>query len=65
MEINELDFFQLKAMDIMTKKPITIPETTKLKTAGDIMFTKKINSLIVENDKNLVVGIIQSYDLGL
>tara|TARA_B100001093_G_C26770723_1_gene990061 strand:- start:505 stop:1455 length:951 start_codon:yes stop_codon:yes gene_type:complete len=65
MEINELEFFQLKAMEIMTKKPITIPETTKLKTAGDIMFTKKINSLIVKNDKNLLVGIIQSYDLGL
>lgn len=65
MESNETNFFKLKALDIMTKEPYTVLETTKLKIAGDLMFSKKINSLIVKNDKGLLVGIVQSYDLGL
>ena len=65
MESNESNFFALNALDIMTKEPHTVLETTKLKTAGDLMFSRKINSLIVKNDKGLLVGIIQSYDLGL
>jgi arabinose-5-phosphate isomerase len=65
MESNETNFFKLIALDIMTKEPHTVLETTKLKIAGDLMFSKKINSLIVENDKGLLVGIVQSYDLGL
>jgi arabinose-5-phosphate isomerase len=65
MEFNETNFFKLIALDIMTKEPHTVLETTKLKIAGDLMFSKKINSLIVKNDKGLLVGIVQSYDLGL
>jgi arabinose-5-phosphate isomerase len=65
MEFNESNFFKLKAFDIMTKEPYTILEDMKLKIAGDIMFSKKINSLIVINEEDLLVGIIQSYDLGL
>lgn len=65
MESNETNFFKLIALDIMTKEPLTVLETTKLKIAGDLMFSKKINSLIVKNDKGLLVGIVQSYDLGL
>ena len=65
MESNEINFFKLIASDIMTKEPHTVLETTKLKIAGDLMFSKKINSLIVKNDKGLLVGIVQSYDLGL
>ena len=65
MESNETNFFKLIALDIMIKKPHTVLETTKLKIAGDLMFSKKINSLIVKNDKGLLVGIVQSYDLGL
>ena len=65
MESNETNFFKLKALDIMTKEPHTVFETTKLKIAGDLMFSKKINSLIVKNDKGLLAGIVQSYDLGL
>jgi len=65
MESNESNFFKLKALDIMTKEPHTVLETTKLKIAGDLMFSKKINSLIVKNDKDSLVGIIQSFDLGL
>jgi arabinose-5-phosphate isomerase len=65
MESKETNFFKLKASDIMTKEPHTVLETTKLKTAGDLMFSKKINSLIVKNEEGLLVGIVQSYDLGL
>jgi len=65
MESNETNFFKLIALDIMTKEPYTVLENTKLKIAGDLMFSKKINSLIVKNDKGLLVGIVQSYDLGL
>ena len=65
MESNEIIFFKLRAKDIMTKEPHTVMETTKLKIAGDLMFSKKINSLIVKNDKGLLAGILQSYDLGL
>ena len=65
MESNESNFFKLNALDIMTKEPHTVLETTKLKVAGDLMFSRKINSLVVKNDKGLLVGIIQSYDLGL
>lgn len=65
MESNETNFFKLIALDIMIKNPHTVLETTKLKIAGDLMFSKKINSLIVKNDKGLLVGIVQSYDLGL
>ena len=65
MESNEKNFFKLIALDIMTKEPHTVFETTKLKIAGDLMFSKKINSLIVKNDKGLLLGIVQSYDLGL
>ena len=65
MESNETNFFKLTALDVMTKEPHTVLETTKLKFAGDLMFSKKINSLIVKNDKGLLVGIVQSYDLGL
>ena len=65
MESNETNFFKLKALDIMTNEPQTVLETTKLKIAGDLMFSRKINSLLVENDKGLLVGIVQSYDLGL
>ena len=65
MESNESNFFKLNASDIMTKEPHMVLETTKLKAAGDLMFSRKINSLVVKNDKGLLVGIIQSYDLGL
>lgn len=65
MEYNETNFFKLKALDIMTREPQTVLETTKLKIAEDLMISKKINTLIVENNKGLLVGIVQTYDLGL
>lgn len=65
MEFKENNFFKLKAFDIMTKNPQSVYENTKLKTAGDLMFLKKINSLLVKDQQELLVGIVQSYDLGI
>ena len=60
-----MNFFQLRAKDIMTNKPQTVYETTKLNLAADLMFSKKINSLIVKNEKEQLTGIVQSYDIGI
>ncbi len=65
MESDEANFFKLKSIDIMTKTPYTIFRDVKLKAAGDLMISKKINSLIVKNKKNHLVGIVQFYDLGI
>ena len=65
MEVNEINFFKLRAKDIMTNKPQTVYETTKLNVAVDLMFSKKINSLIVKNEKEQLTGIVQSYDIGI
>lgn len=65
MERDEANFFKLKSIDIMTKTPYTIFRDVKLKAAGDLMISKKINSLIVKNKKNHLVGIVQFYDLGI
>ena len=65
MESDEANFFKLKSTDIMTKKHYTIFGDVKLKAAGDLMISKKINSLIVKNKKNHLVGIVQFYDLGI
>ena len=65
MEFNEINFFKLRAKDIMTNKPQTVYETTKLNIAADLMFSKKINSLIVKNEKEQLTGIVQSYDIGI
>ena len=65
MELKENNFFKLTALDVMTKNPCTILEDTKLTSVGDLMFSKKISSLIVQNKKNQLVGIVQAYDLGI
>ncbi|MDA7931299.1 KpsF/GutQ family sugar-phosphate isomerase [Akkermansiaceae bacterium] len=65
MENNESNFFRLKASDIMTEKPHAVSEAADLKHAGDVMFSEKVNSLLVLNGNGSLVGIVQSYDLGI
>jgi arabinose-5-phosphate isomerase len=65
METNEENFFNLKANDIMSKNPKLIEENSKLIEASDIMSNNKINSLIVVDNTNKLVGIVQLYDLGI
>jgi arabinose-5-phosphate isomerase len=65
METNEDKFFSLKASHIMSKNPKKIDQNTKLTKASNIMSESKINSLLVTNDQDLLVGIVQMYDLDL
>ncbi len=56
--------FDLTAADIMTPKPKTIPPEATLKEAEQMMITYKINSLIVQDEKNnQIIGVIQIYDI--
>jgi arabinose-5-phosphate isomerase len=65
MESREKDFFNLKAEDLMSNQPKLIYETDKLISASNIMSQHKINSLLVVNETNDLVGVVQVYDLGV
>ena len=65
MESREKDFFNLKAEDLMSIHPKLIYETDKLISASNIMSQHKINSLLVVNESNDLVGVVQVYDLGV
>ena len=65
MESREKDFFNLKAEDLMSNHPKLIYETDKLISASNIMSQHKINSLLVVNESNDLVGVVQVYDLGV
>ncbi len=56
------DPMQLNAVEIMSLSPITIQVNERLVTAQDLMYEAKINSLIVEDEKGEVVGVLQIYD---
>ena len=65
MESREKDFFNLKAEDLMSIHPKLIYDTDKLISASNIMSQHKINSLLVVNKSNDLVGVVQVYDLGV
>jgi arabinose-5-phosphate isomerase len=65
MESREKDFFSLKAEDLMSNHPKLIYDTDKLISASNIMSQHKINSLLVVNESNDLVGVVQVYDLGV
>ena len=65
MESREKDFFNLKAEDLMSIHPKLIYDTDKLISASNIMSQYKINSLLVVNKSNDLVGVVQVYDLGV
>ena len=65
MESREKDFFILKAEDLMSIHPKLIYDTDKLISASNIMSQHKINSLLVVNESNDLVGVVQVYDLGV
>jgi arabinose-5-phosphate isomerase len=65
MESREKDFFNLKAEDLMSIHPKLIYDTDKLISASNIMSQHKINSLLVVNESNDLVGVVQVYDLGI
>jgi flagellar hook-associated protein 1 FlgK len=65
MEYNEEKFFSLKAKDLMTIDPKTINKNEKLTSASDLMNKLKVNSLLVVDNLNNLIGIVQMYDLGI
>jgi len=65
MQNDEDNFFNLKASDLMSINPKSIKAEDKLVTAQEIMNNTKINSLVVVNQNQDLVGIVQMYDLGL
>ncbi len=64
MESMEERFFQLKAKDLMSKNPKTINPQAKLMEAQNMMAKYKVNSLLVSNN-NILIGVVQIYDLGI
>ncbi len=64
MESMEERFFELKAKDLMSKNPKTINSQAKLMEAQTMMAKYKVNSLLVSNN-NILIGVVQIYDLGI
>ncbi|MBL0721844.1 MAG: KpsF/GutQ family sugar-phosphate isomerase, partial [Sulfurovum sp.] len=65
MKNSQDKFFTLKAKDLMSSNPRTIKQDEKLTIASDAMSEAKVNSLIVVDNTNSLVGIVQMYDLGI
>lgn len=65
MESRQAEFFNIKAMDIATKRPKSISPDEKLIAAEKLMTRHKVNSLLVVDDLEKLVGIIQIYDIKL
>lgn len=65
MENNEENFFSLKAYNLMNNSPKTIGKNEKLTTATERMNILKINSLVVSDESNCLIGIVQMYDIGI
>jgi len=65
MEMRQDQFFDLKASDIMSQNPKTTLYSTKLAIASEAMNQYKINTLLVVDDDQKLIGIVQMYDLGV
>lgn len=65
MEHNEDKFFSLKANDLMSQNPKIISKDEKLTIASELMNSSKVNSLLVTDSDNKLLGIVQMYDLGI
>ena len=65
MESRQAEFFNIKPMDIATISPKSIHPNEKLIEAEKLMTRHKVNSLLVVNDDQHLVGVIQIYDIKL
>ena len=65
METRQAKFFDIRPMDIATRKPKTIHPDAKLIEAERSMMQHKVNSLLVVDNNNHLVGVIQIYDIKL
>lgn len=65
MERRQAEFFSIKASDIASPNPKTIHPEEKLIVAEKKMTQYKVNSLLVVDDADKLVGVIQIYDIKL
>ncbi|MBU0987156.1 MAG: CBS and ACT domain-containing protein [Proteobacteria bacterium] len=65
LEIHELNYLlsTIKAKDIMTKKPITVPMDYTVEETAEILLKHKISGVPVVDSFNQLVGIITQSDL--
>ena len=64
MKIYQENFFEIKAIDIMSLSPLTVNQNQRLLEASEKMSNQKVNSLLVVDDLDVFVGVIQVYDVG-
>jgi arabinose-5-phosphate isomerase len=65
METQESTFFNLTAAKLMSTQPKIIQQTARLTEVNEIMEKHKINSVVVVNETQVLVGVVQMYDLGI
>lgn len=65
MERLGADFFTITASDIATRNPKRIHPDCKLIEAEKLMTRHKVTSLLVTDDRDLLQGVIQIYDIKL
>lgn len=65
MEQRQAEFFSIKASDIATPNPKSIRADEKLIAAEKKMTQYKVNSLLVTDEADKLVGVIQIYDIKL
>ena len=60
--IDQSNFSELKASDLMNRNPLTALENDNLQLAENRMREAKVQCLIVKNQINEVVGVIQIFE---
>ena len=61
MQRDQERFFELTVMELMNSNPKIIKEDAKLSEAEELMRTHNIKSLLVVNDKERLVGVIDTF----
>lgn len=65
MESREAEFFKITARDIYSPNPKCILTSEKLITAEQMMTRHKVSSLIAVDERGILAGVIQIYDIKL
>lgn len=65
MEQREAEFFSITARDIYSPNPKCISTSEKLITAEKMMTRHKVSSLLAVDEKGVLAGVIQIYDIKL
>lgn len=65
MESSQNRFFSLTVNDIMTKNPKVVTPETKISTIDNVLQKNKIHAVLVVDDKNRLVGIVDSFSIML